>query len=168
MFDYIIYYAWLLMVYTIILGEAWQDWEMMKECAKQGYDKDPFLIMSTKPLEGQLLQDAGLLPREMRDYKVLFDPELPGGWRNHMNKVRRAQETLQRFWMALAGGAALVAPMILMVLHKDLVTTLVTVSVSVFIFAVLIAPLSSQEPFNIVGATAAYAAVLVVFVGASS
>jgi len=141
---------------------------MMKECAKKGFENDPFLIMTSKPLEAQLLQDAGLLPRDMREPKVLFDPELPGGWRNHMNNTQRAKESFQRFWMALAGGAALVAPTILMVLHKNIVTTLVTASVCVFIFAFVVAIFSSEPPFNIIGATAAYAAVLVVFIGASS
>jgi hypothetical protein len=41
--------------------------------------------------------------------------------------------------MALAGGIALLAPMTLMVLHKDLATALVTVAVAVLLFAVRIA-----------------------------
>jgi len=60
------------------------------------------------------------------------------------------------------------APMLLMVLHKDLVTTLVTASVSTLLFALATTTWTKEDPATLVGATAAYAAVIVVFVGSSS
>ncbi len=66
--------------------------------------------------------------------------------------------------LALAGGIALGSPMLLMVLHRELATSLVTVGVSVFIFAVAIPSFSQRHLYEILSATAAYAAV---FVGTS-
>ncbi|KAJ9642829.1 hypothetical protein H2199_004350 [Coniosporium tulheliwenetii] len=65
-------------------------------------------------------------------------------------------------------GIALLAPMLLMVLRNDLLTNLLTVSVCVLAFAVVGAIYSEGPPRELLIATAAYAAVLVVFVGISS
>jgi TRAP-type C4-dicarboxylate transport system permease small subunit len=53
-----------------------------------------------------------------------------------------------------------------MVLHKSLLPTLLTSSACVILFGVILAfPL--HDPFNVLSGAAAYAAVLVVFVGTS-
>lgn len=69
--------------------------------------------------------------------------------------------------MALIGGLSLISPMLIMVLHKDLLTTLLTTSISVLIFGFILA-LYLKSPETVMGVVAAYAAVLVVFVGAQS
>jgi len=53
----------------------------------------------------------------------------------------------------------------LMVYHKDLTTSTATTSVAVIIFAVIMSLYTDATPEVVVGAVAAYAAVLVVFVG---
>jgi len=67
--------------------------------------------------------------------------------------------------------------MLLMVLHNTLLTTLIATSVSVIIFAFVVALISSGligmkavdlGPKDVLATTAAYAAVLVVFVGVKS
>ena len=68
--------------------------------------------------------------------------------------------------MAISGGVFLVAPMLIMVLHPTLVTSLVTSFVFVFVFSVT-AAYFLDKPFDVLSGTAAYAAVLVVFVGTS-
>jgi cell division protein FtsW (lipid II flippase) len=88
------------------------------------------------------------------------------GQRNRINKDRSTKALLGRFIMALFGGVALVGPMLLMVLHNDLATTLSTASIAVFLFAAVVAFGSAAPPEVLVGAVAAYAAVMVVFVGA--
>jgi hypothetical protein len=67
--------------------------------------------------------------------------------------------------MALLGGVALWVPMVIMALNPSLDKSLTTTGAAVFIFAVAIALLSKASPENVLGITAAYAAVLVVFVG---
>jgi hypothetical protein len=92
---------------------------------------------------------------------------------------------------AMAVGAALITPMLIMVLHPSRNTSLITTCVFVFAFAcamviynnvVLIVDYGLRrigmvgeglvtlalQPKDIMGATAAYAAVLVVFVGTST
>lgn len=69
--------------------------------------------------------------------------------------------------MAAIGGAFLIGPMLLMVLHKSLLTMLLTTSLCVASFGGLMA-FYLDEPFNVLSGTAAYAAVLVVFVGTSN
>lgn len=97
----------------------------------------------------------------------------------------------RKFWdrlaMAVIGGISLVVPMLIMALHRSRVVSLVTTSLAVTLFAVLLAswpllskhfpwektidePTASEETLgskDVLLATAAYAAVLVVFVGAS-
>lgn len=80
----------------------------------------------------------------------------------------RKQALLERVWMGAFGGVALIAPVLVMSLHRDLKTSLITSSVATALFVLILArqgqSLRGQE---VLGATAAYAAVLVVFVGTS-
>lgn len=71
-----------------------------------------------------------------------------------------------RLIMAIFGGLALVAPMLIMTLHPTRLTLLLTTSSFVFTVGVVLAwSMDTAEPKDIIGATAAYAAVLVIFVG---
>jgi hypothetical protein len=74
----------------------------------------------------------------------------------------------ERLWMGGFGGIALIGPMLLMVLHRDLNTSITTASVATVLFALLLAVAGRNLGGNdVLAATAAYAAVLVVFVGTS-
>ena len=67
---------------------------------------------------------------------------------------------------AVFGGLSLIVPMLIMTLHPTRLTTLLTSSLFIFaVVATLAGVMDTAEPKDIVGATAAYAAVLVVFVG---
>lgn len=99
-------------------------------------------------------------------------------------------EALIKIFWAFCGGLALIVPMLIMVLRKGRTTSLVTVSVSVFLWSMLLASwtiiaalikdLAAKLRLNvstegqklggkeILAATAACTAVLVVFVGTSS
>lgn len=82
--------------------------------------------------------------------------------------AKNNREVIYTFFMALLGGSALLAPMVLMILKKGLHLTVITVCVSVVIVSGALALFSRKSAFENLGLTAAYAAVLVVFVGASS
>jgi hypothetical protein len=76
----------------------------------------------------------------------------------------------KRFWsnlkMAVFGGSALIVPMLIMTLHQTKLTSLLTTSLFVLaVAAILAVVMKTAEPKDIVGATAGYAAVLVVFIG---
>jgi hypothetical protein len=80
---------------------------------------------------------------------------------------KQRERLAARLIMALFGGLALVAPMLVMTLHPTRLTTLLTTSICIVVVAVALAfYLDDAQPKDVMAATAAYAAVLVVFVGA--
>jgi len=83
-------------------------------------------------------------------------------------RIAEAKKALvSRLLMALGGGFALIGPMLVMILHPTKLTTILTTSCCVVATAVLLAVfMRNSEPKDVLGCTAAYAAVLVVFVGA--
>ncbi|KAK0668355.1 hypothetical protein QBC41DRAFT_321958 [Cercophora samala] len=73
----------------------------------------------------------------------------------------------QRFSMALGGGLALIGPMLIMVRNPTGDVAIITTSCCVLGVAVILAFfMNDSQPKDVVACTAAYAAVLVVFVGA--
>jgi hypothetical protein len=122
--------------------------------------------------------EAGLL----RFFRVRTseDPNLlkiPRGWDFHgtilddeqTTKRQKAEAFSKRLFMAAFGGAALVGPMIIMTLHPTKATNLATTSAFVIVVAGLLAyVMNDATSKDVITATAAYAAVLVVFVGASA
>lgn len=73
---------------------------------------------------------------------------------------------LSRLFAALFDGISLIAPMLIMTLHQTRLTSLLTTSIFVIAVAVVLAyVMEDAQNKDIVAATAAYAAVLVVFVG---
>ncbi len=78
--------------------------------------------------------------------------------------ARRA--SFQRFAFAMLGGLALVTPVLIILVGTANVSlrALTVVSVSIFLFSLAVALFSNALPENLLAATAAYAAVLVVFI----
>ena len=76
-------------------------------------------------------------------------------------------DTLARFIVAITGGLSLVIPMLIMRLNETLAKSLTTVSVAAVLFSALTSLMFKASNVETLGATAAYAAVLVVFVGTS-
>jgi hypothetical protein len=77
-------------------------------------------------------------------------------------------DALARFILAVIGGASLIVPMIIMTLHPSQAKSLITTSVAVIFFSFFMSVGIKSTNQDTLGATAAYAAVLVVFVGTSS
>jgi hypothetical protein len=70
--------------------------------------------------------------------------------------------------MALFGGIALIVPTVIMAKHQDLNFSLGTTSVATVIFALMLAfGARDSTGKDVLAATAAYTAVLVVFIGTS-
>lgn len=152
---------------------ALRDWETILEYsakAKNSLRLDPFVLTSARSLERGMMLEANLVSTEKKieNCRDFNDPILPGGSRRHLNRTRKMENFWERFYMAAFGGIALVGPMLIMVLHRGKATSLVTVSVSVLLFAIIISKYSTGTPEAVLGIVAAYAAVLVVFVGTSS
>jgi hypothetical protein len=77
---------------------------------------------------------------------------------------RRKEEFPRRLLTALFGGVAVVVPMVIMSLGRSLVKSLITSSVAMLIFGVVLAWTSAADEASLMVATAGYAAVLAVFV----
>ncbi|KFY32648.1 hypothetical protein V493_00001 [Pseudogymnoascus sp. VKM F-4281 (FW-2241)] len=154
--------------------KAIQDWELMEKYSAHAngkHENDPFLITTNFHLQKAILHDANFLDPDQRAYKTKDreNPQLPIGSRPGLRMVRDTQAVVKRFSFALFGGLSLLAPMVLMVLRKDTLTALLTVSVSVLLFAFVVALWAEDvSPSTVVTTVAAYTAVLVVFVGTSS
>ncbi|KAI0184910.1 hypothetical protein EV127DRAFT_221888 [Xylaria flabelliformis] len=82
--------------------------------------------------------------------------------RNLLERIR------SRFHMALFGGVALIAPVIIMTLRPTLIVDLVTVSVSTALFSLAMVTFATDmSGKDVLTSTAGYAAVMVVFIGTS-
>jgi hypothetical protein len=97
---------------------------------------------------------------------------IKGGFRELDRQGREERElryaSISRLQMAMFGGVALITPMLIMALHPQLNVALITTSIATVVFGVLIAfGAKDSTGKDVLGATAAYAAVLVVFVGTS-
>lgn len=89
---------------------------------------------------------------------------------DQQGRLRRArkQALTQRILMGIFGGIALICPVLVMVLYPSRNTNLVTVSIATILFAFLLAiGASDGTGKDVLAATAAYTAVLVVFFGTS-
>jgi VIT1/CCC1 family predicted Fe2+/Mn2+ transporter len=126
---------------------------------------DPFLISNKGTLMDE--QMKAFLPEHQGRYTNTTLEGMLGTFsqRTQLVRNRSISAFFRRFAAAIFGGITLIGPMLLMVLHKDKATDLSTTSVAVFLFAVVVAYFSNATPETIVSIVAAYAAVLVVFVG---
>ncbi|KUJ07164.1 uncharacterized protein LY89DRAFT_725999 [Mollisia scopiformis] len=81
-------------------------------------------------------------------------------------KIERKTAFVSRLVMALFGGIALIVPTIIMAKHQDLNFSLGTTSIATLLFAIILAfGARDSTGKDVLAATAAYAAVLVVFIG---
>lgn len=77
-------------------------------------------------------------------------------------------DRLARFIIAFASGTSLIVPMIIMSLNQSLTKSLITTSVAVVLLAAFLSFVIRSSNAETIVATAAYAAVLVVFIGVGS
>lgn len=161
----------------ILQGEALKDLNYMKEMHSKYVEQDPFKMVSSVQRDHLTMAEVGLLEYIIKEHKCepdapddLRDPTLIGTPRGSANELERLRDFLLRLGFGVLGGVALVGPMVLMILHNTLVTQVATTGVATFLFAVCMASYRGPDasPLAVVGTTAAYAAVLVVFVGTSS
>lgn len=91
------------------------------------------------------------------------------GFRKGIDREKEKSKFISRAYTAVFGGLAVVAPMLIMSLHPTKLTQLLTASLFVVFIALILARLMNDaEKKDMIAATAAYAAVLAVFVGAST
>ncbi|KAJ5166688.1 uncharacterized protein N7482_005469 [Penicillium canariense] len=153
--------------------QALQDYDYMGKYILQ--PQDPFIVTGERLIDRLMLQAA------MRDKENEADPlhwakcivkwetsdirpKPVGGTRDGNLRQTWLRGFQQRLGVAAVGGIFLIAPMWLIVLHRTLYTALVSTTVCVTIFGLLMA-LFLDGSKDVLSSTAAYSAVLVVFVG---
>jgi len=163
-----------------MLGETLQqyvqgirDLEFMTTYSQKSELDNPFIVTAKKSVDFDVLSQAlkgvpnigdpnwlAELSTKKSDKKV----ESIGG--SAKDQIRRSQvkEFLYRLGLAVLGGAFLVGPMWWMVLHRTLYTTLISTTALVATFGIIMAYFL-EDGNAVLSSTAAYAAVLVVFVG---
>jgi hypothetical protein len=127
-------------------------------------------IESTR--DSAVMVDADFIDAESVKHRIYLDvPDYTGygGFNSQKDlAMEYSKGFISRLKMALFGGIALVAPMLVMSLHPTRLTQLLTTSVFVLVVGIILAwYMKDADKKDILGATAAYAAVLVVFVGSS-
>jgi hypothetical protein len=136
-------------------------------------DDDPFYLKSSKEFDRLAMELVGLIPNHVLpagDLPIALDqgdPVLPGVPRTVAIKANKSKNLALRFSMASAGGLSLIVPVLVMANVPGIVSSLVTTCIAMLIFAIGITLGTDLKPDQVLGATAAYAAVLVVFVGTS-
>lgn len=149
--------------------EAIKDYDYMIERSKSA--RDPFLVTGERKVDDRVIRR---ILGTLLDTKELSVVSVPGPWEDDNQPIggTRAANVAQsalaglknRLATAALGGAFLVGPMWLMVKRADLNTSLVSTTLFVVVFGLLMAAYLDKSK-DVMSATAAYAAVLVVFVG---
>lgn len=125
---------------------------------------------NVQDLERASLRSAGMLPRvlepeDSRGRTVTVEEHFRSERRERLARKLRMRN---RFIGALCGGLSVIAPMLIMAINPSRIKTLVTASVAVLLFSIGLAWRSSAKIETLLATTAAYAAVMVVFVGVNS
>ncbi|KAF2020408.1 hypothetical protein BU24DRAFT_487039 [Aaosphaeria arxii CBS 175.79] len=163
--------------------KASKDSDYIRNCVNRKLD-DPFVVISERWIDAQVFKTLlDMVPPEKRKGDKLWDedgrvtsfakpvetgPEPIGGTRAERGQKQRTEEFFTRLAFSVIGGIFLVAPMWLMVLHNTRYTALVTTSVAVLLWGMASAWKLEGGPLAVLSTTAAYAAVLVVFVGTNT
>jgi len=153
--------------------EAIQEYDYMGKWSN--LVRDPFVITGERKLDRLVIRRVML--KLGGDLNNARDVEPIGPWeekyipiadtRSGSFSARWFERFSSRLLMGLVSGAFLLAPMWIMVLRSDTFIKLGVTTASVAAFATVMT-FSLQETQDVVSATAAYAAVLMVFVGAST
>ncbi|KAK3331345.1 hypothetical protein B0H66DRAFT_95742 [Apodospora peruviana] len=159
---------------------ALRDLDYMKTKHSDNVKEDPFKLVNSLLRDVAIMDDVKLFHNDYDGVDVdrrrrqvladdIADPALLGNSRGWEKERDVGRAFLGRLFFGIVGGVALVAPVVLMVHLNNVWVQLSVTSAAVVLFALGMSFYSGPgaTPLALVGATAAYAAVLVVFVGTS-
>lgn len=119
--------------------------------------------------DSAILECEGLIHEDYKFPRDGYGIPVPEycGYGGFSYRIDNHREFLGRLWVAILTGLSLIAPMLFMKLYDNLIAQLVTASAAVLILGAILAYLEEMQKKDVVAGTAAYAAVLVVFIGTS-
>lgn len=132
-----------------------------KKLPERSFDSDPLRRVLKKVLPKSLAWAEGEKVARVGEYWNSGNTPTP-------RMVSPFVDALARFIVALTGGLALVVPMLIMRIHQNPNKSLITTSIAVVLFSGVVSVGFKASNAETLGITAAYAAVLVVFVGTSA
>ncbi|EAQ85535.1 predicted protein [Chaetomium globosum CBS 148.51] len=147
-----------------------QDYDDMDKRNQQS-SSDPFRMTGGKKLD-RIILEAAIGEATQRQFRGRHARDVRK-WDSHMSAVvpsrteNRYRNLLSRLLVSAVGAGFLIGPMSLMILETGLYVALISTTVFVTIFGALVACFL-DEHIHVLSTTAAYAAVLVVFVGLTS
>lgn len=132
----------------------------MLECASR-HETDPASLAAIKEMSTILFKDLANWTQSISVAHSIREQSL--------KECRTKHRLLNRMAMSTFSGLTLIVPMLIMVLDTRKWTTVITASVFTIVIGLALAVwMSDAETKDMIAATAAYAAVLVVFVGANA
>jgi hypothetical protein len=153
------------------LVQAMCDYDYMRKFVERPKERDPFIVTSRRKVDHWGLRCALEDASEELDFCLDEPLEKENEPIAALRKASFDRANLENFAlrvvMAIVGGAFLIGPMWPMVLHNTRYTALISTSVCVLVFGVIMAWVLDHA-LNVLSVTAAYAAVLVVFVGTNT
>ncbi|KAH6640125.1 hypothetical protein F5144DRAFT_86480 [Chaetomium tenue] len=147
-----------------------QDYDYMDKRNQQS-SSDPFRMTGEKKLD-RIILEAAIGEATQRQFRGRHARDVRK-WDSHMGAIvpsrteSRYRNLLSRLVVSAIGAGFLIGPMWLMILETGLYVALISTTVFVAIFGAL-AACFLDEHIHVLSSTAAYAAVLVVFVGLTS
>lgn len=152
-----------------------RDYDFMNACSSR--KSDPFLATGERWIDNTVLDLAMASTKDdafcnltftevisVEPWRAEDDGSPIGGTRSANTRAASFAGFQRRLLIAAFGGIFLLAPMWLMVLHNTMYTSLVSTTVCVVVFGIIMSCWLEKE-IDVMSSTAAYAAVLVVFVG---
>lgn len=142
----------------------------MELCSQKS--RDPFLATAERWVDDEILRQASEnvnINNEGLDSQAATEPwekerTAIGGTRGVTFRKAWIHKFIEKLIIPVIGGAFLIGPMWLMVLHNTQDVCLVSTTIFVAVFGLIMAG-SLEKGVDVMAATLAYAAVLVVFVG---
>ena len=143
-------------------GGAVRDLRHMDGSSERGRvasGNDYFVLTSSRQLERDIFEKYGVINLRPRS--------LSSGSSQQSRSSRKDNETSRsiRFLCALGGGIAVIAPVAIILFVPGKAVNLITTCAAMVIFAFAIVWIEELRARDVLGLTAAYASVLVVFVG---
>ena len=90
--------------------------DYIQEKAANGFEGDPFLLMTSKHMERQLMGDHQLIPEDIRESLPpavdASHPILPGLGRTDRIHKMQLESKYHKLYSAFGGGLALIVPMV--------------------------------------------------------
>ncbi|KAI0382557.1 hypothetical protein F5Y04DRAFT_252902 [Hypomontagnella monticulosa] len=163
---------------------ATRDNDYIRTCVYRGLH-DPFLIRSERAVDAKILEaQLRSIPEELCESSLFVldangkkrinlapplerGPTSIGGTRTEMTRKQLRAAFMWRIVVSLVGWAFLICPMWLMTKLNSQDASLIITTLFVFAAGIAVARVL-ENPVSVVTATAAYAAVLVVFVGVNN